>query len=172
MSLKKLVSTGFALVVLAGVLVFGRQAKQGGPPQAVVRQQSEAVPDHVTYEHFFNVLASLKNVKDYQRDAELSEEQTALLELVANDCLREVAAQDAKAMKVIRLFRAGVEKLQPGGELPPPPSELKALQEGRDAIVRRHRARLQSGLGQSKFEKLDQSVKQMMRISVVPVPAR
>jgi len=91
----------------------------------------------------------------YRDKAGLDESQAGLLDKIANECASEVAAQDRRAMEVIRAFRARFPNGRlSGGQTPPPaPPELAALQQERDAIVLKFRDRLRTELGESEFER-------------------
>ncbi len=149
-------------------------AQQGGLQwlHTPAPQPGDPVPDHIVYGHFFHLVFTLKNADQFSKDSGLNDEQAAAVVQVAKDCESDLAAQDAKAFAVINEFRAKVGKLPPGSELPPPPAALKGLQEERDAIVLRHRGRLQVALGANKFDQLEQAIRRTLKIDFVAVPKK
>lgn len=171
--------TLLALFVLAlGVGTFAvirpvKSVKDNRPPQ----QQVQEVPEHVPYIFLFHQLASLKQQADeadrqgkndsslrslFKNQAALNDEQASALDTIAFDCVREVAQQDAKAKVIIDAFKARHPggKLQRGETLPPPPAELTAMQEERNAIILRARDRLHTALGEQEFNRFEEFVKQ------------
>lgn len=160
--------------VLALVTAGLTLAQQGAPQwlHTPAPQPGDQVPDHVIYGQFFHLVFTLKHAKQFSTDAGLNDDQEAAVVQIAQDCERDLVAQDAKAFAVINEFRAKVAKLPPGSELPPPPAALKGLQEGRDTIVLRHRGRLQSALGADKSGQLEQAIRRTLKIELVPVPKK
>ncbi len=136
------------LALVAGTFAFGKQFRsliiaQSGQDEGTQPKISKAVPEHIVYGQMFNLLVALDNAADYQHQAGLSDEQAAALKEIAIDCQREVEQQDAKARKIINAFRDKLAKIKPkpGASLPPPPVELAAMQEERNAIILRARDR-------------------------------
>ena len=128
------------------------------------RSAPSSIPDHVIYWELFHRVAAFakradaaqKQGKDrsnlrqlIRKHAGLDEEQGQLLEHIALQCERDVAAQDAKAKALIDKFHAQYPYriVNKGSPPPSPPSELRSLWEqrtnailvGRDRLPRRPR---------------------------------
>jgi hypothetical protein len=137
------------------------------------RSAPSSIPDHVIYGELFHRVAMFakrtdaaqKQGKDrsnlrqlIRKHAGLDEEQGQLLEHIALQCERDVAAQDARAKALIDTFHAQfpyriVNKGSPAGS---PPSELRSLWEQRTNAILLGRERLHSALGDDAFAKFDQ----------------
>jgi len=157
-----------AAAVASCALVFtrpshGDAASDVRRPVPAARQDG-SIPEHVAYDFLFRrtarfrkkaVEAGRPEVPDaaFHREARLNTAQARALEEVAAAVSRQVEAQDARARVVIERFRARY----PGGvvprgkKLPPPPPELRAMQEERNAIILRGRDHLRGLLGEQKF---------------------
>lgn len=179
-----------ALCVLAaatGVWVFSISAQKSEPPQS--QEQKVSIPEHVVYGALFHHVVAVKKEADeaqrkgeeaswlrsfFMRQANLSEDHARLLDLIASDCEREVAQQDARAQKIIDAFRASypVGKIPRGQKLPPPPIELKQMQEERNAMVLHARDRLHTALGEEGFQQFDGFVTKRVASAIQPVPLR
>lgn len=94
------------------------------------------------------------------KEAALGEAHARALEAVAAATVAEVERQDAKAREVIDAFRSRYPGgVVPRGErLPPPPPELKAMQEERNAIILRGRERVRATLGEREFGRFNEFV--------------
>lgn len=175
---KKSVLAGIPLLVLiSGAIVFSTQEQElkpsGSPqnPTAWPLQKGEAgVPDHIFYDHVFNSILRLKNPQDYKNEAGLDDTEVRLLARVAEECVRDLAQQDEKAMVLIKAFRARTKSLKPGNALPPPPAELKAMQKTRNAIVLRHRDRLRTLLGDTKLDQFKAAAQRIVQIEIKTLP--
>src|SRR6185503_18081266 len=108
----------------------------------------------------------------YKQIAQLNNKQSQELEAIAEDCEREVSLQDDKAKKVIDAFRA----LHPDGQLaqgetlPPPPDEIKTLQEERNAIILRAKERLSKAFGKEDFQNFDLFVQRSIASKIQSLP--
>jgi hypothetical protein len=112
--------------------------------------------------------SSLRSV--FREKADLSEVQAHLLNVIAADCVREVAAQDARAQQVIKAFKVRFPpgRLPPGVKLPPPPTELKLMQHERDAMILRARERLRLALGEEEFQRFEGFVTRRVAAAIEP----
>jgi hypothetical protein len=102
--------------------------------------------------------------------ADLSDVQAHLLNVIATDCVREVAAQDARAQVIISAFKTRFPpgRLPAGVKVPPPPPELKQMQEERDAMILRSRERLRVALGEAGFQRFDGFVTRRVATGIQP----
>jgi hypothetical protein len=181
-----------ALVVIVGL---GTTAQAGGHEvPAATSTSSDGLPEAVVYRQIFRHVLALQQDADalekkgedasrqrsfYKKNAGLTDEEDAILTGVAKDCLAEVTRQDQEAYRLIRAVRSQVPNgvVAIGQVAPPPPAELSAMQEERDAITLRARDRLRSELGDQPFERFAQFVRtkiapQIQRIAVArPRPA-
>lgn len=103
-----------------------------------------------------------------ERDANLGDEQVLALTNIAFACARQLRQQDERAGRIIAAFRARYPggKIPPGESLPPPPAELKLLQEERNAIILRARDSLRETIGEQVFSRLDEVVKRPNAVKV------
>lgn len=138
------------------------------PASKSAEKGEKEIPEHVFYEQVFTLLRSLGNARDYKEQAKLTDRETNSLERIADECLRQVKEQDAKAHVIIAKYRATAENLQPDESLPAPPPELKELQDERNAIILRHRKELRAAFGGDKFAKFDEAARRNIRIGIVP----
>lgn len=92
-----------------------------------------------------------------QLRARLNSEEARLLDEIASTCVQQVSQQDHEALAVIEKFRAQFPdgRVPKGIKLPPPPPELKAMQQQRDAIILGARDRVRSVLGDIGFNKVN-----------------
>lgn len=141
--------------------------------------QSPDVPEHVAYLHLFRHIAAFKKKAEavaregkdgsafgsyFKRKADLNDDQAQLLEVIASECVGELSRQDAKAKVLIDAYKAQY----PGGRVPhgevpqPPPTELRAMSEARDAIVLRYRDRLRATFGEDEFYRFQGFVKRIV----------
>jgi hypothetical protein len=149
---------------------------QRRPKEPTLEQHSGGMPDHKIYEFMFHQAAFFKRKaveleqqgkgapeahKFFHRQANLTEAQGLIFDEVSSDCLREVAQQDRKAGEIISAFRARFPKgvVPKGQTLPPPPPELKVMQEERNAIFLKARERLRAAFGEQEFNRFDEHVK-------------
>ena len=141
------------------------------PPEV---SQSGGVPEHKAYEFLFRRVAFFRRktaeagkplARDVglQRETHLSDAQMRALDEIAASCLREVEAVDEEAHAVINAFREQHfpgGKLPEGQQLPPPPPELEALQQRRNAVLLRGRDMLMGALGNAMSGRFDSFVKE------------
>jgi hypothetical protein len=156
------------------------------PPQMNSQPQRIPAPTAVVYSALFHHVADViqqadeiqrqgKNASSlrsmFQEKASLSEAQARVLDTVATGCVREVAVQDARAQQIINEFRLRFPpgRLPPGVKLPPPPPELKQMQEERDAMILRARDRLRVALGENEFQRFDEFVTKRVGSAIKPV---
>lgn len=148
--------------------------------------QVSTVPEFVVYGLLFKRVSSLSEKTrelrsqgqiaqsgyyPMQKEASLSEEQAKTLEAIASTCQQEVARQDERAGVIIRAFRAQFPggKIPKGQVLPPPPAELVAMSEERNAIVLRARDQLRLAFGEKSFAQFDNYAKLRYRSTNGPV---
>ena len=107
----------------------------------------------------------------FRKKADLSEAQARTLDAIATECVREVAAQDARAQIIINAFKARFPpgKLPAGVKLPPPPPELRQMQQERDAIIMRARERLRLVFGDQEFQRFDRFVTERVATTMQPL---
>jgi hypothetical protein len=107
----------------------------------------------------------------FQRKANLNEFQARILDTVADECVRQLDVQDARAQLIINDFRKRFPpgKLPPGVKLPPPPPELTQMQEERDAMILRARDRLRVALGEAEFQRFEGFVTSRVASGITPV---
>jgi hypothetical protein len=140
-------------------------------PQQPVSPPDSRPPEQVIYSAFFHYVVDMKNdatdldnagksgdsLRTYvQLRARLNSEEARLLDVIASSCVQQVSQQDQEALAVIEKFRAQFPggKVPKGTKLPPPPPELKAMQQQRDTIVIGARDRLRAALGGVGFNKV------------------
>jgi hypothetical protein len=144
--------------------------------------ENQVVPDEILYFILFNHLVGLQeqsekartmgksfdHLKVFREEANLDVSQSVFLFQNAQDCLDALKPIDDRARQIIQDARTKF----PTGEisspenLPPPPSELKQLQEEKNAVVVRYRNAIKSYLGDLKFLELEQFVKQKISPNV------
>lgn len=171
-------------VVAFGVLVSIKQLSSKTNQQnvgAMTQNQASNVPEFVPYmflfaHHGYNLKKAAELEQQgqdgarfrtmFKKRAALSNEESAILDQVTSDCEQELAQQDAKAQSIIDEYRKNypVGRLPSGANLPPPPPELTALQEERNAIILRARDRLHAQLGDAEFARFHAFV-QSLQIS-------
>jgi hypothetical protein len=134
--------------------------------------QSSSLPEYVPYmflfdHHSFNLKKAselTQQGKDgtayslmFKRLASLTDVEAAELDQATVECQSALAQQDAQAQALIQGFRAKYPQgvLPAGQKLPPPPSELAILQQGRYAIILQARHRLHSAFGDQEFARFD-----------------
>ena len=181
------------LALTGSVFALTQQSQPAVTPQAAPqngRQAKEAgkrIPEHVAYRQLFRHVVFLKQRAQeverrgedarslrafYQQRAGIDDRQAALLERIAAESEREVAQQDARARAVIDDFRADFPggQIPQGQRLPPPPAELKALQEERNNLILRARERLRAALGEQEFARFDDYVQNSVAPGVSAEP--
>jgi hypothetical protein len=171
-------------IVIAGMLAVGMMAH----PKQISQQQSASPPnspppEQVTYSAFFHYVVDLKNqaadlersgkngssLRSYvQLHAELNYEEGRMLDEIAAMCIQEVTQQDQKALAVIQKFKGQFPggRVPKGAKLPPPPPELKVLQQQRDAIILRARDRLKKDIGEVGFNKVNDFIERNISPSI------
>jgi hypothetical protein len=98
-----------------------------------------------------------ESLRGYVRDqANLNDYEDRKMAEIAANCVEEMSRQDARALAVIQQFRSQFPggKVPVGAKLPPPPPELRVLQEGRNQIILDARNKLRDELGQTGFDKV------------------
>ena len=137
----------------------------------------EFVPDHIIYRTLFHAIYLLNEEANeaervgrveaarafrraFKQDAELGDEQSAILNGIATECEQAVRGVDARARKIIEARRANYPdgKLQTGQQPLPPSPELATLQQERDALILRCRDRLREAFGESEWQRFEQLV--------------
>jgi hypothetical protein len=151
-------------------------------------QKEMEVPENVLYDQMFRLIVEFKKkaeeqatkgeqitpLRDYfQREAQLSDEQTRILQDVAKKFVDEVSLIDAQAKVIIENIRAGVPRGQPitDKKILEPPVELRELQKKREELALQYRDHLRDLFGTEQFEKFQKFVQEKMSsvITVVPV---
>lgn len=177
MNRKQVAISLFIATLIAGAILLWTPTPKAALPQAQEEQAQEqpkrtSAPTQVVYSALFHHVVAVKEQAEaeerqgkdarslrslFRERADLSEVQAHLLNVIAADCVREVAAQDARAQAVISEFRLRypLGKLAPGVKLPPPPPELKPMQQEREAIVLHARDRLRLSLGEDEFQRFE-----------------
>jgi hypothetical protein len=145
-------------------------------------------PDFVIYDMMFRQLGALKKKADqvesrggdgaslrtYLKDeAKLDEKLDKELNKIQSEYERVVAKMDAKARKIIEGAREKHKhgRLQEGEALPPPPEELKSLQQRRNNLTMQAREHLRQAFGDEGFQKFDEFVKRHIGSRIKPVEA-
>ena len=163
------------VTLIAGSLSLWTPRPSAAPPQMSSQPQRIPAPTAVVYSALFHhVTGVIQQADETQRQgkdasslralfrdkANLSDVQARDLDRIATDCVREVAVQDALAQQIIGAFKARFPpgRLPAGVKLPPPPPELKQMQEERDAMILRARDRLRVALGENEFQRFDEFV--------------
>jgi hypothetical protein len=170
------VTTTSIICLVVGVLLWGAHMQgtkalvtQLEPRAKPSAQRSEEIPEHIFYGEVFSLLAELKNIADYQREAALSDYEASFLEEIATDCAGDVARQDAKAEAFINAFRRRMRRSLGGKRPQPVPAELTELQKERDAIALRHRDRLRKALGEDAFKRFTEAAKSIVHVTLEPI---
>jgi hypothetical protein len=147
---------------------------------------SGQVPQYIVYRQLFRHVVILKqkaeeeerNGRDggllrslYKRNAKLNDAEARTLEQIAEESDRQVSEFDERAKKIIAEARANHPggELAPGETLPPPPTELGALQEQRNAAVLQARDKLRAIFGEEAFERFDKFVQRDVAPKIKPV---
>lgn len=187
---KKRILAALCLLVSAlGLLTWGRARQAARPAQEPTNQEaSPEVPDQIAYLHLFRQIAAFKKrakeleregknssaLKTYfKRNVGLAEADAQVLDEIADQCAVELQHLDAKAKAAIDAFRAQ----SPGGRVPtgetpkPPPAELRAMTEERDAIVLRYRDLLRASFGDETFARIHDLAKKRRAPDIAPPPA-
>jgi hypothetical protein len=157
---------------------------QDRKPQA---QKIEA-PEQVLYDQLFRLVVKFKKkaeeqiarrdqvtpLRDYfQKEAQLGDEQTRVLQDVATKYVEEVSIIDAHAKVIIENIRTRVPRNQPlmDKTILQPPAELKELQQKREELALRYRDHLRDLLGPEQFQNFEKFVQEKMTsiITVSPV---
>ena len=154
---KQLFAIVLTIILVTAVVIVTRRIHATPNPHGQNQSQSatakeDNVPHHIFYGEIFSIIAKLKNVRDYQERAQLTDEETDFLRVTAEQCAEKVAKQDAIAEKRIAALRQQNLKSKPTRSTPVIPAEVAELQAQRDAIILHYRDVLRKGLGDEKFE--------------------
>jgi hypothetical protein len=177
------------IVALATGLGLTRQQSTGQSKDQSVQQKPAEIPDHVMYRHLFHHAVALKNKAEeaekkgedatqyrthFQRNAELSDYQANILTDIAAEYDQQEKLLEARAKPLIDAYKAQYpDGKVPHGQKPaPPPAELRALSQERDALVLRMKERLRATLGEGEFNHLDNFVKTRVAPNVKQLPPR
>jgi hypothetical protein len=158
------------LVVIVGAVTITRQSRatpsayelNQGPPE---KAKQDDIPDRVFYGETFSLLAKLKNVQDYQAEAQLSDDEANFLRITAEQCTERVAKQDAIAQTRIIALQQRL-KSKPVRSAPTVPAEISELQAQRDAIILNCRDLIRARLGSEKFEQFRLAAKSKVQIQM------
>lgn len=151
--------------------------QQAGAGQHGSSGEGEAVPEEVMYGILFRQMtAMMRQAAKLERrgqdgsalrahvkkEAKLKDEQARTLDRIALETEQEVARTDKEAAKVISEFRKRYPRgrLKDGEVLPPPPAELRALNEQRKNTILLARERLRNELGEGEFQRFDKFTKE------------
>jgi hypothetical protein len=177
---KKILLPICLLVIVMGVVAFNSRTQSKTNPvksaPAAVAPKPAQLPEHVPYMFLFRRLKNLEEqnradeqqgkrksgqLKKLYEELSITDDEAQVLLTAALECERQLAVQDEKAQVIIDNFRArnfpNGEYNQPG-PLPPPPPELEAMQQERNAIILRARDRLRRALGEERFAHLHEFV--------------
>ena len=181
---KKWIVTLCAVVLLAASVGFSitkPRAPRGAPDEGSTPKPRPAV----VYSAFFQMVVDLEKqalelesegekgqtLRTYvQMQANLTDDQASKLSAIAAACVEQVDRQDAKALQVIEKLRSQFPggRIPKGSKIPPPPPELKVLQQERDEIVLTARTALSNALGPSVFNNVEQFATSRISLSVRP----
>ena len=161
-----LVAVSVAGVVIVTRRIHARPNPHGQAQSHPATAKEDDVPDHIFYGEIFSIISKLKNVRDYQERAQLTDEETDFLRVTAEQCAEKVAKQDAIAEKRIAALRQQNLKSKPTRSTPPIPPEVAELQAQRDAIILHYRDVLRKELGDEKFEQFRLAAKSLVQIGV------
>jgi hypothetical protein len=154
-----------ALFLFYGLCVVPSSAAQQPPPPVV---QGE-VPQHILFYMFFQSVTSqpegpkeheqfaTAKLKQVAREAHLQDNQIETLRHFAADCISKVSIVDEKANGLIASARD--RHLNPNGPPPQALSDLKALQDEHDHIIKESIAGLRATLGDKAFSGLEAALK-------------
>jgi len=177
MKKKRMLKKQVAVVLfLLGLAIGGLSLSRHYKSSAASPKQAAKVPEHVMYKHLFHhVMALKKRTEDTEKEgkdasqfkthfirkANLSPEQSRILEEVAGEFDQEEQLIAAKAKPLVEAYKAQYPNGQvPHGQTPArPPEELRKLSEERDAAVLRARDSLHVRLGDEEFKRFDNFVK-------------
>jgi hypothetical protein len=183
---RRQIAISFCIAALvAGAIFLWTPAPKAALPQTQQQSQRISAPPKVVYSTLFHHVVAVKEQAEaeerqgkdasslrslFRERADLSEVQAHLLNAIATDCVREVAAQDARAQVIINAFKIRFPpgRLPPGVKLPAPPPELKQMQEERDAIILRARERLRLALGEEEFQRFEGFVTRRVATAIEP----
>lgn len=186
-----------ALVGLGGSARAGAppaERRQASPGRATPRAgshtpedaQATDAPKHVVYGLLFREVASFKKIarekelkgedgsflhRHHKENLKLDDAQAEALRKVAEETDREARKLDREARKIIDKERARHPdgRLRDGESPPPPPAELTALQRQRDAVVMKGREELRAALGDTEFQRFDETVQLEVTKRMKPV---
>lgn len=169
------------IVLLGAVLASSRSRVQSA------QQKTAVVPDHIVYRHLFHHLVALgkkaeeveRNGEDatqyrthFKRKAQLSDDQARILDETAAEYDRQEKLIEARAKPLVDAYKARYpDGKVPHGQKPaPPPPELHALSQERDALVLSTRDKLRVALGDKEFSRFDYFVRTQVAPNVQQLP--
>lgn len=175
-----------SIALVVGALSLWMPTPSAAPSQQSSPAPRSSAPTHVVYSALFHHVVDVMREADemqrqgkdtsplrsfFQRKANLNEFQARILDTVADECVRQLDVQDARAQLIINEFRKRFPpgKLLPGVKLPPPPPELTQMQEERDAMILRARDRLRVALGEDEFQRFEGFVMERVASGIEPV---
>lgn len=161
------------------------------PPAQTVRQRKELnpvaqaaeVPEYILYDQMFRLIVKFRKkaeeqegkgeqalwFRDYfQKEANLSDGQTVILQDSALKFVAEVEVVDMQARVIVENIRAKIPKGQPitDKKVLEPPVELKALQKKREELALHYRDQLREQLGGEQFQNIENYVHQELTRSI------
>lgn len=130
-----------------------------------VLEPKPALPEHIPYMFLFQHTVKVKKIPkaldQLKTGINLSDQDFAKFEKVADDCQKEIKVLDNEAKKLAEDFHRKYPKgkMPPGQAPPPPPQEIFDLQESRNDTILLYRNRLRSEVGEAAFSKIETFVK-------------
>jgi|SRR5829696_5968 len=162
---RKLFAVALATVLVVGAVLIARQTWATPKMNQEIKQTAadDEIPDRIFYGETLTLLARLKNVQDYQAQAQLSDEQADFLRVTAEQCAERIAKQDAIAAARIVALQQRL-KGKPSRLAPSVPAEISELQAQRNSIVLNCRDVIRARLGDDKFQQFRLAAKSLVKI--------
>lgn len=160
-----------AMAFCAGTFAIALNAKTRFMPKPARQSQARAIPEAVIYSILFHYVVDVKaqaeevarSGKDasslsshFRRAANLDDRQARILDEIATEVVREVESQNGKAREAIDKFKSQFPggKVPKGVKLPPPPPELREMQQEKNAILLLGHDKLRAALGEGGYSNL------------------
>ena len=178
----------FALGLLAGTVGFISAAHN----KKVVTQEAPPPPSEppaeVVYSAFFHFVVELQRqaaeldnegqegyfLRDYVKtQTGLTDQEARRLGEISAACVEAVSQQDGKALVVIQKFRSQFPggRIPAGVKIPPPPPELKVLQQERNQIILAAKGKLAIALGETSFDRVATFARSRITFNTQPIPS-
>ena len=167
MKTKPLFALILPVIVIVGAVTITRHSRAipNADQLSPEKVNQDDIPDRVFYGETFSLLAKLKNVQEYQDQAQLSDEEADFLRITAEQCAERVAKQDAFAQTRIIALQQKL-KSKPVKSAPLVPAEIPQLQAQRDAIILNCRDVVRARFGNAKFEQFRLAAKSKVQIQM------